>query len=133
MRRVSLALLASLAIHVTVVLGTIGYAAWQGLSLGRGVELVPITLEEVKDLPLGPPPAAAPDGDEKGESAPRPRRRAKARVPRAEGTLAAGGPDAGATPAADARPAPPTEVAEVAVKKGDLRGYGPEGSRLTAL
>jgi hypothetical protein len=130
MRRVSLAVLISLGVHVGIVVAALGIAAWRGLSFARNVEVVPITLESVRDLPLGAPPAASKPSS--GVIAPPPRR------PRVAihktGSLPTENRDGGAlpdalaaTPPPDARPpAPPA-------KPGDLQSYGPEGSRLTAL
>lgn len=136
MRRLALGVLVSIGVHAVIVVGAVGLSAWRGLSLGRGVELVPITLEEVKELPLGPPPAGAAGEEEGGQQTPAPvRRRARPKAPRTAGTLAMGGPDAGAAPRPDGG-APARAVAaqgSAGPRKGDLRGYGPEGSRLTAL
>jgi hypothetical protein len=131
MRRVVLALCASLVIHSAAVVAAFGVAVLRGLPLGRKVELVPITLQEVKDLPLGPPPTKP-----RAETAVVvPRRQARI-VTRKDGTLPMGrdggaGPDALPTP--DARPAPGDAAPVKEPKPGDLRAYGPEGSRLTAL
>jgi hypothetical protein len=135
MRRTALALMASVVFHGALVAGAVGWAAWRGWSGRPKVELVAISLEEIKELPLGPPPSDRAGRAESTEVV-APRRRPRPRVPNA-GTVAVGGPDAGAdskeqlaaaTPDAGA---PPGEGAPG--KKGDLRGYGPEGSRLTAL
>jgi hypothetical protein len=127
MRRVSLALLVSLGFHGGIAAVAFGVAAWRGLSFARDVELVPITLESVRELPLGPPPGPKPA---EPVIAPPPRR-PKA-VAHKGGTMPLDHRDAGAPP--DTRPAPPAEkIPQKAIKPGDLQSYGPEGSRLTAL
>jgi hypothetical protein len=135
MRRVSLALLASLGFHVGIVAAALGYAAWQGLSLTGKVELVPITIESINELPLGPPPAMTKTPSEQ-VVAPAPRPHPKAVVHKT-GTLPADTRDGGAAPDAQPAPAPPdaqpTPEPARAKKPGDLQSYGPEGSRLTAL
>jgi hypothetical protein len=131
MRRVSLALLVSLGVHVGIVVAALGVSVWRGLSFARNVEVVPITLESVKDLPLGPPPAAT-KPQQVAVIAPPPRRPRVA--PQKTGSLPTENRDGGAppdalaaTPPPDARPTAPPP------KPGDLQSYGPEGSRLTAL
>jgi hypothetical protein len=130
MRRAFLATAVSLGIHVVLVLAALGYAAWRGISLVRAVEVVPISLESVSELPLGPPPSAsaAPASTEVVAAPPRPRPRPRPRV----ATHAPGpaGPDAGAPPPA---PPPPAPGRGQGKDPKDLRSYGPEGSRLTAL
>ena len=126
MRRVSLALLVSLGVHVGIVVGAFGITAWRGLSFARNVEVVPITLESVRELPLGPPPIASKPTVAIIEP---PRR---VRVPAHKtGSLPTANRDGGAPP--DARPPPPPEKPTREAKPGDLQSYGPEGSRLTAL
>ena len=127
MRRVSLALLVSLGVHVGLVVGAFGITALRGLSFARNVELVPITLEEVKELPLGPPPVAS-----QPVAIVEPPRRPKVAVHKT-GSLPTANRDAGAPP--DAQPAkpPPEKRASKPLKPGDLQSYGPEGSRLNAL
>jgi hypothetical protein len=130
MRRVSLALLVSLGVHVGFAVAAFGIAAWRGLSFARTVEVVPITLESVKELPLGPPPIAAKPSV--AVFAPPPRRPRVAT--HKTGSLPTENRDGGAPPDAQAAP-PPPEVRPItpAPKPGDLQSYGPEGSRLTAL
>jgi hypothetical protein len=126
MRRVSLALLVSLGVHVGIVVGAFGITAWRGLSFARNVEVVPITLESVKELPLGPPPIGSKPPTAVAIVPPRRPRVA----PHKAGSLPTENRDAGAPP--DARPAPEPKPTREA-KPGDLQSYGPEGSRLTAL
>src|SRR6185436_3777410 len=126
MRRVSLALLVSLGVHVGIVVGAFGISAWRGLSFARNVEVVPITLESVKELPLGPPPIGSKPPTAVAIVPPRRPRVA----PHKAGSLPTENRDAGAPP--DARPAPEPKPTREA-KPGDLQSYGPEGSRLTAL
>jgi hypothetical protein len=134
MRRVSLALLASLAFHVGIVVAALGLASWQGLSLAGHVELVPITIESINELPLGaPPPMTKTPSEQIVAPAPRPRPKL---IAHKSGTLPADTRDGGTAP--DAQPAPPAPPAPPgpapkAHKPGDLQSYGPEGSRLTAL
>jgi hypothetical protein len=127
MRRVSLALLVSLGVHVGLVVGAFGITALRGLSFARNVELVPITLEEVKELPLGPPPEAS-----RPVAIVAPPPRTKVAVHKT-GSLPTAKPDAGAPP--DAQPAkpPPERKVTKPLKPGDLQSYGPEGARLNAL
>lgn len=125
MRRVSLALLASLGVHVGIVVGVFGFTALRGLSFARNVEVVPITLESVKDLPLGPTPPAPPPPT--AVVAPPPR---QPKVASKSGSLPTAKHDAGAPP--DAKPAPERRAAKP-LKPGDLQSYGPEGARLNAL
>jgi hypothetical protein len=132
LRRGAIAFGLSLAVHAAAVVGVVAIAAWRGLSLAPRIELVPITLTEVKELPLGPPPGGSEESE--SDSAPRPRRRVRHRIASTAGTLATGGRDAGAPTAADARrPADSQRPEPAAPRPRDLSGYGPEGSRLTAL
>src|SRR5438270_7170674 len=122
MRRGLLAIVVSIAVHVVLVLGGLGYAAWRGLSFAR-VEVVPITLESVNDLPLGPPPSAsaAPPSAQVVAAPPRPRPRPRPRVAQA---APAPVPDAGAAPEPTPPPAPGRGQGR---DPHDLRSYGPEG------
>jgi hypothetical protein len=130
MRRVSLALLVSLGVHAAIAVAAFGVAVWRGLSFTRNVEVVPITLESVKDLPLGPPPAAT--RPSVAVVAPSPRR---PRVtPRKTGSLPTENRDGGAPPDAfAARPPPDARPTAPPPKPGDLQAYGPEGSKLNAI
>lgn len=126
MRRVSLALLVSLGVHVGIVVAAFGYTALRGLSFVKNVEVVPISLESVKDLPFGPPPGAPRPVE---VVAPPPRKVAI----RKAGSLPVAKPDAGAPPEAQAAKPPPERRSAKPLKPGDLQSYGPEGSRLNAL
>jgi hypothetical protein len=130
MRRVSLALLVSLGVHAAIAVAAFGVAVWRGLSFTRNVEVVPITLESVKDLPLGPPPAAT--RPSVAVVAPPPRR---PRVtPQKTGSLPTENRDGGAPPdALAARPPPDARPTAPPPKPGDLQAYGPEGSKLNAI
>jgi hypothetical protein len=130
----------SVALHVAVAGGVVVSSVWQGWRLSRNVdiELVATKVTEVKELPLGPPPPPR----SAGQAAARRRARAMAKV-RDQGVAVAvadaGAPDAGADalPPGDAGGAPDAGPGRADAAPGprprDLRDYGPEGSRLTAL
>src|SRR3954469_4538489 len=103
MRRVSLALLVSLGVHVGVVVAAFGITAWRGLSFARDVEVVPITLESVRDLPLGAPPAATRPSTGVIAPPPRPPRVAIHKT----GSFPTENPHGGAPPHPQARAPPP--------------------------
>lgn len=144
-RRAAIALGASLGAHAALVLAAIAVGVWQGLPLlGKNqLELVSVDVREIKELPLGPPPAprAAPES-----GGARPKRKPRPKVASAEATLQ-GGPDAGAgdAGASDAGTGDAgTGSGDAARDAGgngdggpprlrDLRNVGPETSRLTAL
>jgi hypothetical protein len=121
LRRGSIALAASLLAHLTlvVVLLARGLGTWSG---PVDVELTGVHLEEIKDLPLGAPPAgdrpAAPEKPRKPRARPRPADEATVATPSEvdERNGAAAMND-------DSAPAPTS----------DLGAYGPTGSRLTVL
>ena len=121
MRRVSLALLASVGMHVAIVLAAVGVAAWRGLSFARNVEVVPITIQSVRELPLGAPPVATRPSSEPIVAPPPHRPRI---VAHKSGTVPTEHRDAGA-PADALAAAPPPEPAKPATarKPGDLRSY----------
>jgi hypothetical protein len=120
--RWSLGLVLSVAAHAAVV--AIGLAMGSSPFIGSvEVEIAGVSIEEVKDLPLGRPE----NGEAKAQGRARQRSRAP-EAPPAEGTLASrAGKDektAGSSPIDDeAGPAPTS----------DLGAYGPQGSRLTVL
>jgi hypothetical protein len=130
MRRVLLAVAISVAVHAALAGSVVGFAAWRGLRLVRAVEVVPITVD-LNELPLGPPPVGAPPAPagDVVEVAPAPRRPRppKKVVASRDGTrpVARAHPDGGA-------PAPASPAGK-SKTPSDLRAYGPEGSRLTAL
>jgi hypothetical protein len=129
MRRVLLAGAISVAVHAALAASVVGFAAWRGLRLVRSVEVVPITVD-VNELPLGPPPTGAPPGPQADvvAVAPAPRRpRPAKKLASRDGTrpVPQAHPDGGAE--ASPQPAGKTKA------PSDLRAYGPEGSRLTAL
>lgn len=123
--RWSLGLALSLLIHVVGVGAIVGVAIWRNLSF-RGpvdIEIAGMSLDEIKDLPLGPPPGGA--EPRAGETPPRARPRAP-KAP-ADGELAT-------REGREERPGADAETAAGAsVRPSDLRQYGPEGSRVTAL
>ena len=131
------ALALSLALHVTAAGVMVLSSVWQGWRLTKNVdiELVSTKVEELKELPLGPPPPP------RASPAARRRARAKARAA-SEGVQVAaqdGGADAspdgspGDGGAPDAGPGAPGRADAGGPRPRDLRDYGPEGSRLTAL
>ena len=135
-RRIAIGLASSLVVHVMVVFSAVGIAAWRGRSLVPPVRLAPIAFD-VKELPLGGGRAAEPkaDGDEPTHPV---RRRKPARVrPSPAGAVVVLAPDGGVADAsAEAGPSAVDGGREAGAGKrrpGDLRNYGPEGSRLTAL
>ncbi len=118
MRRTAVALLASLGLHATLLAGAIRLPA----AFAPNLYLVPITLEEIKELPLRPPPKA--------------RKPFKARPVKQQdpGEVSAAPPKA-RDPAGAAKPAEAPAAAEVAEtrRRGDVSAYGPEGSRVVAI
>ena len=153
MRRILLAFTLSLAVHAAFVATTVTIAAWRGLALVPPVRLAAIDID-VKELPLGGGRSTGAGPDE-----PRPPHRvrrakpARVRVSHA-GTVIlpahdGGSPDASADASAEETgQAAPDGGGEAdggveadgggeadggRRRPGDLRSYGPEGSRLTAL
>jgi hypothetical protein len=131
MRRVFLAGAISVAVHAALAATVVGVATWRGISFVRAVQVAPITVE-VRDLPLGAPPTGAspPTPEATVISTPvpaklRPRPRSVKTASR-DGTHPRPTPDAGAA-------TPPPAAAAKSKTPSDLRAYGPEGSRLTAL
>jgi hypothetical protein len=121
LRRWSLGLALSVALHGLIVVGVVGWGWLRGSAPSR-ID-VDIMSTELKDLPLGAPPAAAP--------APAARRRARAPAPASaekEGTLATHDDRGKPRPGED-------DGAEEAGDTGatDLAQLGPEGSRFTLL
>jgi hypothetical protein len=123
LRRWSLGLGLSVAVHVALVGGLLGWGFVRGSApTAIDIDIAGMHMEELKDLPLSAPaPAAQP-------AKPRPRVRAPA-TPEAAGALA--------TRADEAPPRPGLDDGEDeeggAAKVTDLKQLGPEGSRFTML
>jgi hypothetical protein len=128
LRRWSLGLALSAVVHALLVGGVMALAL-VGAGVGPvDVEITGVGIEDLKDLPLGPPPGAARTGP--ARRAPRPR---APRAPDSEaGTLASRGDSAPAHPV-PAVDEPDDTDDEAAARVSDLRQLGPEGSRMTAL
>jgi hypothetical protein len=136
MRRILLSLTVSLAVHLLVVAIAVGFGVWQAISLTPAIKMQPIAIE-VKELPLGAPPAKATEDDEEPKPrAPKPRHRVATAH---QGVTIPAVPDAGPPPSkSDAAPAKPPYDGGGRIdggrrRPGDLREHGPEGSRLIAL
>jgi hypothetical protein len=103
------------------------------LAAAPNIYLVPFTLEEVKELPLGPPPTAhkARAQAHRGFNA---QRVVQRNAGNSVGGMLAVARDAQA-PAAAAEPAAALTAADGAgtKRRGDVRASGPEGSRLVAI
>ena len=138
MRSTLLAFALSLAAHAVFVVTAVAVVAWRGFTLVPPVRLATIAID-VRELPLGGGRSTGVKSEDEGPS--RPVRRPKAAHAHAshEGVAITPAPDGGAA-AADAS-AQAGKVAHDAGdqadggrrRPGDLRNYGPEGSRLTAL
>src|SRR5512136_1756561 len=95
MRRILLSLTVSVAVHLLMVAIAVGFGVWQAISLTSAIKIQTISVE-VKELPLGAPPAQATEDDEKPPPrAPRPRHRVATAH---EGVIIPAAPDAGAPP-----------------------------------
>lgn len=134
MRRTLLAFWLSLAAHVAVVATTATVLAWRGMASAPQVRLTTIAVD-VKELPLGD---SRPKAEAKGEQGPsQPVRRPRVVRPRPVRVAAASTPDAGAGDASPSTSGGSSDAGREAgagrKRPGDLRAYGPEGSRLTAL
>ncbi len=136
MRRTLVAFTLSLAVHAGFVVTTLAVMAWRGLALVPPVRLAAIAID-VKELPLGGDRSTGAKAD--GEGPAHPVRRAKPARARVSHTGVAvalapdgGSPDASAE-AGQAAPDAGREAGSGHRRPGDLRNYGPEGSRLTAL
>jgi hypothetical protein len=137
MRRILLAFSVSLAVHLLVVAVAVGVGLWRTLSLVPPLKMQAITIDVVKDLPLGAPPdKQAESGDEPPARAPRHRHRIAASH---EGVTIPSSPDAGTQEsktdaAVSARPRDGGGSVDGGRRRpGDLRENGPEDSRLIAL
>ena len=120
-RRWGLALGLSVLVHLALIAMALGLGArrWSG---PVDIELTGMRLGEVKELPLGGPPAGHGPGH-----APR-RAHHRAPPPPAEGTLAAKADDR-----ERAGQASKVEDQDAPAPTGDLAAYGPKGSHLTVL
>jgi len=129
LRRWGSAFVLSIAVHLAVVGGVVGALIWSGLSFSVpiDVDVVGMRMDEVHDLPLGPPPGAP---EPKQSSAPRARKRV-AKAPSADGELAAEKPAKKDEAGAETETPPETNAPPPHVSR--LEQYGPEGSRVTAL
>ncbi len=130
MRRTAVALLASLGLHATLLAAAVRLPPV--LASAPNIYLMPITLEEVKELPLGPP--AADKARAQAHRAFKARRAVQPNAGNSVGGMQAVAPEARA-PAAAAEPAAALTAAYGAGtrRRGDVRAYGPEGSRLVAI
>jgi hypothetical protein len=128
LRRWGSAFVLSIAVHLAVVGGVVGALIWSGLtfSVPIDVDVVGMRMDEVHDLPLGPPPGAS---DPRPSAAPRVRKRV-AKAPAADGELAAEKPAKKDEAGAETETPPESDAAS---RVSRLEQYGPEGSRVTAL
>jgi hypothetical protein len=133
-----MALGVSLAVHAAAAAGLLGTAVWRGWQFSKRVdiELVSMKVKEIEELPLGAPPVTKPAGEAPARRRPRPKVAAAGdgvKLAATDGGVVAEADapnDAGVTDAGDAR----VSGGDAAVPRPkDLRAYGPEGSRLTAL
>jgi len=139
MRRFLIALTLSLAVHAAAVAGVIAYGLLHALALVTPVKVEPVAIDLTRDLPLGPPAAKA------TPAAPEPPLRRRGSRPRS-----APSPSEVVVPADKDAGLKPEErdaglATDLAVhdgggaldggrrRPGDLRSFGPEGSRLVAL
>lgn len=129
LRRWGSAFVLSIAVHVAVVGGVVGALILSGLSFSVpiDVDVVGMRMDEVHDLPLGPPPGAP--EPKKDSPAPRVRKRVP-KAPAAEGELS-DDKSAKGEETAEAETPPETDAAPPHASR--LEQYGPEGSRVTAL
>ncbi len=128
----------SLALHVSATGVVLMTSVWQGWRLARNVdiELVTSKVPEVKELPLGPPPPPKASGPARRRARPRPRPAGDGVHLAVQDAGADAAPDGGAPSdggAPDAGPPSPGRPDASGPRPRDLRDYGPEGSRLTAL
>lgn len=132
MRRWGLVIGLSLVIHALVVGGAVGIALLLGIPFGRtvDVEITGMSLEDVKDLPLGAPPGGP--QAQKTESAARPPPRSPHPAEAGAGELFPTRDEGKRRRSRGDEPRAP-EAPEPVPRPTDLRQYGPEGSRVTAL
>lgn len=126
--RWSLGLALSVLIHVLTVATVIGVALWRGISFSPpiDIEVTGMSLDEIKDLPLGPAP---------GGAEPRPDQPTPTAPPSGPKTAAEDGELAAKENKKPDKPAARAEdvVTGAPPRASDIRQYGPEGSRVTAL
>ena len=136
MRLTLLAFALSLAVHAIFVVTAVAIAAWRGLTLVPPIQIATIAID-VKELPLGG--GRVPRAKVEDEGPPRAARRPKSVHVRAshEGVAVTPAPDGGAVDASANAGKVAHDAGDEADggrrRPGDLRNYGPEGSRLTAL
>lgn len=137
MRRIVLALTASIAVHLGAVGVGVAVGLWRAASLVPAVKVQPIAIDVVKELPLGPPARKEPTEPTKPAALPR---KPKVKTAVHEGVTIPARPDAGVPPDkpdADSTPKLARDggpgVDGGRKEPGDLRKAGPEGSRLVAL
>ncbi len=118
----------SIAAHLVVVGGVVGALVLSGLSfhVPIDVDIVGMRMDEIHDLPLGPPPAAR-----EPKEARSPARLHAPRPPAPDGELASEKSARDDKAGADAET--PPDTASAAPHASRLEQYGPEGSRVTAL
>jgi hypothetical protein len=136
LRRWAIGIAVSLAIHAVVAGGTIAIMLARGMSFGPhiDIEITGMRLDDVHNLPLGPPPGGGPK--------PAPPVRHRAKPHRAAGAAPSAGASASAAAAGPhtkpaAPPPAPIDLSgtedDVPPPPGDVRQYGPEGSRLAVI
>jgi hypothetical protein len=138
MRSTLLAFWLSLTAHAAAVVTVALILTWRGLDSVPQLALTTIAFD-VKELPLGRSQPKAESKNEPGPSVPV--RRPRPARPRPVQVAAAPSPDAGAGDTQGTGPGGSSDAGREAgrdaggsrKRPGDLRSYGPEGSRLTAL
>jgi hypothetical protein len=136
MRRTLFAIFLSLAVHVAIVASAVAFVAWRGLELVPSARLSTIDID-VKELPLGRSRSDEPK--DQGPPQPVHRRKVMRKPVSHAGVAVSPAPDGGVPDAtADLGGNKGTsdagnDAGGVRRRPGDLRNYGPENSRLTAL
>jgi len=134
MHRTLLAFALSLAVHVTIAASAVAITAWRGFAALPPVRLSAIAFD-VKQLPLGDSRSSEAKADNQGP--PHPVHRFKAARAHVSHSGVALAPDGGTSDASaqggQGAPDAGREAGGGHRRPGDLRAYGPEGSRLTAL
>jgi hypothetical protein len=126
LRRWSLGVALSIAVHVAALVGVVAWSWFRGAGPSAiDIDVTGMHMEELKDLPLGAPPAGA----QPTRARPRAHAPASTEETDKDGTLATRAeptpPRAGADDATDDEASGPGPT--------DLRQLGPEGSRFTML